>query len=51
MLGPSDGLHGLRCGDEHPRAGVLPHDEEPVRADGDAGVAWLLPEDAAERPR
>jgi hypothetical protein len=51
LLGSSDGLHGSQCGHEHPGACLLPHDEEPMRADGDAGVAWLLSEDSAERPR
>jgi len=51
MLGPGDGLHGSQCGDEHSRACVLPHDEEPVRTDEDAGVEWLLREDSAERSR
>ena len=30
---------------------MLPHDEWSVRADGDDGVAWLLPEDSTERLR
>lgn len=51
MSGPGNGLHGSQCGNEHPRACLLPHDEEPVWADGNAGVTWLLPEDSAERPR
>ena len=28
---------------------MLPGDEEPMRADGDAGIAWLLPEDSTKR--
>ena len=34
-----------------PRACLLPHDEEPVRTDGNARVSWLLPEDSAKRSR
>jgi hypothetical protein len=51
MSGPGNGLHGSQCGNEHPRARLLPHDEEPVWPDGDAGVAWLLPEESAECSR
>ena len=51
MSGPGNGLHGSQCGNEHPRARLLPHDEEPVWPNGDAGVAWLLPEESAERSR
>ena len=51
MSGPSNGLHGSQCGNEYPRARLLPHDEEPVWSDGDACVAWLLPEDSTERSR
>jgi hypothetical protein len=49
MPGPGNGLHASQCGNEHPRASLLPHDEEPVWADGNASVAWLLPEGSAER--
>jgi len=49
LPGSSNGLHGSRCGNERSRACLLPHDEESVRADGDAGVARLLPEGSAER--
>jgi hypothetical protein len=49
--GSGDGLHASGCGYEHPRACLLPRDEESVRADGNAGVTWLLPEDSAERSR
>ena len=49
LPGSSNGLHGSRRGNEHSRACLLSHDEESVRADGHAGVAWLLPEGSAER--
>lgn len=49
MRGPGNGLHGSRCTDEHRRACLLPHDEESVRADGNAGIAWLLPKGPAGR--
>jgi hypothetical protein len=51
MPGTRDGLHGSQCADEHSRTRLLPRDEKPVRPDGDAGVAWLLPQDSAERSR
>src|ERR1700757_1989331 len=51
MPGPGNGLHGSRCGDECPGTCLLPHDEESMRSDGDAGIAWLLPEDPARRSR
>ena len=51
MSDPGHGLHGAQYGYEHPRACLLPHDEEPVWADGDAGIARLLPEGSAERSR
>ena len=51
MPSPGDGLHGSKRGNEHSGTRLLPHDEKPVRSDGNAGVAWLLPEDSAERPR
>jgi hypothetical protein len=51
MPGPGNGLHGSQCGDERPGACLLPHDEESMRSDGDAGIAWLLPEDPARRSR
>ena len=44
-----NGLHGFRYANEHGRTCLLPHDEESVRASGDAGIAWLLPEDATQR--
>jgi hypothetical protein len=43
MPGPGNGLHGSKCVNEHAGTRLLSHDEKPVRADGNAGVAWLLP--------
>jgi hypothetical protein len=51
MSGPGNGLHGSQRENEHSGTRLLPHDEKPVRSDGNAGVAWLLQEDSAERPR
>ena len=51
MPGTRDGLHRSQCADEHSRTRLLPRDEKPVRPDGDAGVAWLLRQDSAERSR
>jgi hypothetical protein len=51
LPGTCDGMHGPQCADEHSRTRLLPRDEKPVRPDGDAGVAWLLPQDPAERSR
>lgn len=44
-----DGLHDPGRAVDHRGAHLLPHDGDPVRADGHAGVAWLLPEDSTDR--
>lgn len=44
VAGPSDGVHHAGCA-PYPRGeGLLPHDEESMRADGNACFARLLPE-------
>ena len=45
---PGNGLCGPRRSDDHRRARLLPYDVKPVQPDGDACIAWLLPEGSAE---
>jgi hypothetical protein len=51
LRGSGDGVHGSRRADDRGRASLLPHDEESVRTDGDAGLPRLLQESSARSSR